>query len=101
MKDTWRITKKLTKSNHNIPPLTSNGKSATTTQEKLNLFADTLEHVFTTNPDVDHSFTVRTEQEVNDFLKQPLADRVRATNLSEIEEWFLLRRNFFAAYVGC
>jgi hypothetical protein len=83
MKDTWRITKILTKSNPNIPPLTINGKTATT-QEKLNLFADTLEHVFTTNADVDHYFTVSTEQEVNDSLKQPLADRVKATNLSEI-----------------
>jgi hypothetical protein len=38
MKDTWRITKNLIKSNPNIPPLTINRKTATTTQEKLNLF---------------------------------------------------------------
>jgi hypothetical protein len=45
---------------------------------------DILEHVFTTNPDADHSFAVSTEQVANVFLKQPQADRVRATNLSEI-----------------
>jgi hypothetical protein len=84
MKETWRVTKTLTESNPNIPPLTINGKTTTTTQEKLKCFANTLEHVFTINPDFDHSFTVNTEQEVNDFLKLTLADRVRATNLSEI-----------------
>jgi hypothetical protein len=84
MKDTWRITTSLTKDSHTIPPLTVNGKTANTTQEKLKTFADTLVHSFTTNPDVDHSFTVSTEQVVNDFLKQPLTDRMRATNHSEI-----------------
>jgi hypothetical protein len=84
MKDTWRITKCLTNATPNIPPLTINGKTAYTTQEKLNTFGDTLEHIFITNPDVDNSFTVRTEQTVNDFLKQPMTDRVRPTNHSEI-----------------
>jgi hypothetical protein len=47
-------------------------------------FCDIFEHVFTTNPDVDHYFTVNIEQEVNYFLKHTLADRVRTTNLFEI-----------------
>jgi hypothetical protein len=38
MKDTWRKTKNLTKSNPNIPRLNINGKTATTTEEKLNLY---------------------------------------------------------------
>jgi hypothetical protein len=84
IKDTWRIIKSLTNDNPNIPPLTINGKTAYTTQEKLNAFGDTLDHIFTTNPDVDNSFTVQTEQTVNDFLKQPMKDRVRPTNHSEI-----------------
>jgi hypothetical protein len=84
MKDTRRITKSLTNTSLNIPPLTVNGKTATTIQEKLNAFADTLEQIFTTNSDVDRSFTITSEQEVNDFLKQPLTDRVRTTNDSEI-----------------
>jgi hypothetical protein len=84
MKDACRITKSLTKDNHTIPPLTINEKTANTTQEKLKTFADILKHIFTTNPDVEPSFTVSSEQVVNDFLKQPLTDRVRATNHSEI-----------------
>jgi hypothetical protein len=84
MKDTWRITKSLTNNNPNILPLTINGKTAYTIQEKLNAFGDTLEHIFTTNPDVGNFFTVQTEQTVNDFLKQPMKDRVRPTNRSEI-----------------
>jgi hypothetical protein len=43
-----------------------------------------LEKIFTTNSDADRTFTVSTEQVVNDFLKQPQTDRVRATNHSEI-----------------
>jgi hypothetical protein len=78
MRDTWRIT------NPNIPPLTINGKTATTPQEKGNAFVDSLEKIFTTNSDADRTFTVSTEQAVNDFLKQPMRDRVRATNHSEI-----------------
>jgi hypothetical protein len=74
MKDARRITNNLTKSNPDIPHLTINGKTATIPQGKLNFFADILEHVFTTNPDVDHSFTISTEEVVNNFLKQPLAD---------------------------
>ena len=84
MRDTWRITKSLTNTNFNIPPLTINGKTVTETQEKVNAFADTLEQIFTTNLDADRTFTVSTEQVVNDFLAQPLTDRMRATNHSEI-----------------
>jgi hypothetical protein len=72
-KDTWRITKSLTNTNPNIPPLTVNGKTATI-QEKLNAFADTLEQIFTTHSDVDSTFTVSTDQVVNYFLKQPLTN---------------------------
>jgi hypothetical protein len=43
-----------------------------------------LEQICTTNSDADRTFTVSTEQVVNDFLKQPLLDRVRATTHSEI-----------------
>jgi hypothetical protein len=82
MKDTWRITKCLTNANPNIPPLTM--CTVCTTQEKLNAIGDTLEHMFTTNPDVDNSFTDITERIVNYFLKQPVTDRVRPTNHSEI-----------------
>jgi hypothetical protein len=64
----------LTNAYPNIPPLTINGKTANTTQEKLKAFADTLQHILNTNPDVDHSFTVNDEQVVNYFIKQLLAD---------------------------
>jgi hypothetical protein len=79
MKVMWRETKSLTGT-----PLTINGKTATTIQEKLNAFADALEETFTACSDIDHAFTVSSEQIANDFLKQPLANRVRATNHSEI-----------------
>jgi hypothetical protein len=84
MTDTWRITKHFTNDHPTIPPLNINSKVAVTTQEKLKAFADTLELIFTTNPESDHSFTVSTEQAVNEFLKQPVTDRVRDTNHSEI-----------------
>jgi hypothetical protein len=54
MKDTWRITKSLTNTSHQVPPpLKHNGNIAITNQEKVNMFADTLQEVFTANPDVD------------------------------------------------
>lgn len=53
-------------------------------QEKLKAFADNLDQILTTNSDVHRTFTVNTEQVVNNFLKQPLIDRERATNRSEI-----------------
>jgi hypothetical protein len=88
MKYTWRVTKSLTSTNSNIPPLTINGKIVTETQEKVDAFADTLEQIFTTNSDTDRTFRVSTEQVVNVFLKQPLTDRIRATNYSEVS-WFV------------
>jgi hypothetical protein len=69
MNDTWRITKNVNKSNHNMPSLNINGKTATATREKLNLFGDILEHVFNTTTDAGHSSTISTEKVVNDFLK--------------------------------
>jgi hypothetical protein len=84
MKDAWRITNGLTNSNPNIPTLTINGKPATTIQEKLNTFANTFEQLFSTNSDVDHTFTVSAEQVVNGFLTQPLIEKVRSANYSEI-----------------
>jgi hypothetical protein len=88
MKDTWRITKSLTNTSHQVPPLKHNGNIAITNQEKVNMFADTLEEVFTANPDVDTNFTVSTEQVVTTFLKQPLQVSIRPTNHSEIE-WII------------
>jgi hypothetical protein len=76
MKDTWRITKSLTNDSHNIPHNTINVETANTIRGKLKAFAVSLAHIFTINPDVSHSFRVSTEQVVNDFLKQPLTDRV-------------------------
>jgi hypothetical protein len=58
-------------------------------QDNLGL-ADTLEQIFTTNSDVDRTFTVSTEQVVNDFLKQPPTDRMRATNHSKVDDYHLL-----------
>jgi hypothetical protein len=60
-KDTWRITESLTDTNPNIPPLTINGKTATTIQENLNAFSDILEQIFTTNSDIDCTFILSTE----------------------------------------
>jgi hypothetical protein len=84
MTNTWRITKCLTNANPNISSLTINGKTAYTTLQKLNAFGVTLENIFTTNPDVDNSFIVTTEQIVNYFLKQLMTDRVSPPNHSEI-----------------
>ncbi|PNF17515.1 hypothetical protein B7P43_G13165, partial [Cryptotermes secundus] len=84
MRETWRITKSLTNTNFNIPPLTINGKTVTETQEKVNASADILEQIFTINSDADRTFTFSTEQVVNDFLTQPQIDRMRAPNHSEI-----------------
>jgi hypothetical protein len=62
------ITKSVTNTNSNIPPLTINGKTANIIQDKFNSFANTLEQIFTTNSDDDCTFTVSTQQVVNDFL---------------------------------
>jgi hypothetical protein len=66
------------------PPLIVNGKTTNTIQDKLKVFADSLEHIFSTNPVADQPFTENTEQAVNDFLTQPLTERLRPTNHSEI-----------------
>jgi hypothetical protein len=84
MRETWRITESLTNTSSNIPPLTVNGKPVTAIKDKVDAFADTSEQTFTTNSAADRTFTVRTEQIVNGFLKQPLTDRMRATSPSEI-----------------
>jgi glutamine synthetase type III len=65
MKVTWGKTKSLTNT-----PLTINGETATTIQEKLNAFADTLEQTFARSSDVDRNFTYSIQQIMNDFLKQ-------------------------------
>jgi hypothetical protein len=80
--DTERMTESLTSDNPPISPLTNIGKTATT-QEKLNAFAGTLEHI-ATNSGVECTVGVSTVQVVNDFPEQALADRMRATNHSEI-----------------
>jgi hypothetical protein len=84
MTGTWMIDESLTNTNPIIALPTFNGKTAATIQENLNSFADNLEQIFTTNSEVGRDFTVSTEQVVNDFLEQPLTDRMRATNHSEV-----------------
>jgi hypothetical protein len=84
MRDICRITKSLTNNIPNIPPLTFNGKVATAIQEKANDFTGTLQQAFTTNLYGDRSFTVILGQIVNDFLKEPLTDRLKATKYSEL-----------------
>jgi hypothetical protein len=71
-----------------IPPLKHNGKIAITNQEKVNMFADTSEEIFATNPDVDANLIVSTEQVITEFLKQPLQASARPTSHSEIE-WII------------
>jgi hypothetical protein len=90
MKNTRRITESLRNINPNNPPLTISGKTAPTTQEKLNTLTDTLEQIFATNSDIDRTFTVSTDQVVRDFLRELLTDRMRATNRSEVA-WIVRR----------
>jgi hypothetical protein len=92
MRDTWRITESLTNTNPSIPLLTNNGRTVTEIQEKVNPFADNSEHIFTTNSDVDRTFTVRAEHAVSDFLKQLLTDWMSATNNSAIT-WIIRHLN--------
>jgi hypothetical protein len=80
MRDTWQITKRLTRDSLNIPPLTYNGSTAITVPEKLKAFADSLQKAFTANPDNNKPFSVLTEQLVKDFLTQQFTDRLRRTN---------------------
>jgi hypothetical protein len=84
IQDTWRITKHLTNDHSNIPPLKLNNKSAITQQEKVNLFADTLQDIFTTNPDQTPEFSKTTEHDVMNFLNQSPTPLVRKTNFHEI-----------------
>ncbi|KDR16525.1 hypothetical protein L798_09961 [Zootermopsis nevadensis] len=65
--DIWRITKSLTNSTTYIPPLKFNGRSPVTHDEKVTLFADTLQDIFTTDTDLDPDFTQQTEHTVRDF----------------------------------
>jgi hypothetical protein len=53
-------------------------------QEKVDVSADTMKQVFTTNSDADRTFTVSTEQVVSGSLEQPMTDRMRAISPSEI-----------------
>jgi hypothetical protein len=84
MQDTWRITKHLTNDNSNISPLKLNDKSAVTQQEKVNLFADTLQQIFTTNPDRNPEFSQATEHTFMNFLNQSPTPSVRKINHHEI-----------------
>jgi hypothetical protein len=70
IQDTWRMTRNLTNDTNNIPPLKLNNRSAITNQEKVNLFADTLQNIFTTNPDGDAKFSKVTQITVRSFLSQ-------------------------------
>jgi hypothetical protein len=90
IQDTWRITKNLTNSSSNIPPLKLNDKTAITQQEKVNLFADTLQETFMTNPDINPNFSEASEDAVTNFLNQPFTTSVRKTNPLEI--CWLIRR---------
>jgi hypothetical protein len=84
IKDTWRITKHLTHDYSNIPPLKLNNKSAITQQEKVNVFADTLQDLFTTNPDRNPEFSKTTEHAVIYFINQSPTPLVRKTISHEI-----------------
>jgi hypothetical protein len=83
--DTCRITKSLTNTSFQITHLKHNSKTAITTQENVNMFADTLEETFQTNPDADTNITVSTEQAVTAFLQQPPQASVTRTNHLVIE----------------
>jgi hypothetical protein len=70
IQDTWRIVRHLTNNTNNISPLKLHDRSAVTNQEKVNLFADTLQDIFTANPDTDPNFSKVIEKTVKNFLKQ-------------------------------
>jgi hypothetical protein len=79
LRDTWRLTKRLTREPLNIPPLTHNGFTAITIPEKLKAFADSLQKAFTVNPDNDKDFTLHIEQLVHEFLAKPFTGKIRPT----------------------
>jgi len=68
MHDKRRITKHLTNNTTDIPPLKRDEKLATTEQEKVNLFADTMQEIFTTNVDVNPTFSKTTEETICKFF---------------------------------
>jgi len=68
MQDKRSITKHLTNNTTDIPPMKRDDKLATTEQEKVNLFADTLQEIFTTNVEVNLTFSKTTEETVCKFL---------------------------------
>jgi hypothetical protein len=84
LRDTWRITKRLTRESLLIPPLTFNGSTAITVPDKLIVFADSLQKSFAANLYKNKPFTAYIEQLVKDFLIQPFIGRLRPTNHSEI-----------------
>jgi hypothetical protein len=84
MKETWRITRCLTRQPLRIPPLIHDGTTAVTVPDKLKVFADSLRKTFSPNPDVNKSFTAHTQHLVEDFLSRPFSDHLRPTNHSEI-----------------
>jgi hypothetical protein len=84
IQDTWRITRTLTNDTNNIPPLKLNNRSAITNQEKVKLFPDTLQDIFTTNADGDPNFSEVTEITARSFLSQTPLSSVRKTNNQEI-----------------
>jgi hypothetical protein len=88
LRDTWKITKRITRDPLHIPPLTYHGSTAITVPAKLKAFTDTLQDAFTPNPDTNKSFTAYTEQLVADFFAQPITDRLRFTNPSEVS-WLI------------
>jgi hypothetical protein len=80
MRHISRINKRITNTNRNTPSLqfTIYGKTTTTVLEKLNVFVNNLEGIFATNSDAHRTFRVRSEQAVNDLLRQQLAERAKA-----------------------
>jgi hypothetical protein len=78
------MTRNFTNDTNNIPPLKLNNRSAITNQEKVDLFADTLQDIFTTNPDGDANFSKVTQITVRSFQSQTPLPSLRRTNHQEI-----------------
>ena len=68
MQDKRRITKYQTNNTTDIPPLKRDDKLAATEQKKVNLFADTLQEIFTTNVEVNPTFSKTTQEPVCNFF---------------------------------
>jgi hypothetical protein len=71
-----------------------NGRSTVTGEEKVYLFADTLQDILTANPDVDRNFSEATENTVRNFLSQSSLPSVRKTNYQEIG-WIIPHLKFY------